>query len=66
MKVAQAPQGAVQFVKESRDELKKVRWPSREQTIRYTIIVVIASLAVGLVTGAFDYILTLILERFVL
>lgn len=66
MKVAQAPSSAVQFVKESRDELKKVRWPSREQTIRYTIIVVISSLVVGTVIGAVDYILTLILERFFL
>jgi len=29
------------FVKEVRSELKKVAWPTREETIRYTIIVFI-------------------------
>jgi preprotein translocase subunit SecE len=60
------PSNIVKFIKESRDELKKVSWPSRQTTIRYTFIVVVASLIVGLVTGAFDYALTLILEKVVL
>lgn len=57
---------SMQFIKESRDELKKVHWPSREQTIRYTIIVVVASVGVGLVISGFDYVLAFILERFIL
>lgn len=60
------PKNIFSFFKESRDELKKVTWPSRQTTIRYTFIVIVASLVVGLVTGAFDYILTLVLEKLVL
>ena len=33
--------GATDFVKEVRGELKKVAWPTREETIRYTVIVFI-------------------------
>lgn len=60
------PSNIFKFIKESRDELKKVTWPSRETTIRYTVIVVVSSLVVGMVTGAFDYLLTLALEKLVL
>lgn len=56
------PQQAYQFMFEARDELRKVSWPSRRQTIRYTIIVVIASLATGAIVGTFDYVLTILLE----
>lgn len=54
------------FVREARDELKKVAWPTREQTTRYTIVVVIASVATGFIIGAVDYILSLIIEQLVL
>lgn len=46
------------FLKEVREELMKVAWPSREQTIRYTILVILVAVAVGLFLGGLDYILT--------
>lgn len=48
------------FLNEVKEELKKVAWPSREQTVRYTILVVIVAVAVGLFLGGLDYILTAI------
>jgi len=48
------------FLNEVKEELRKVAWPSREQTIRYTILVVIVAVAVGLFLGGLDYILTAI------
>lgn len=48
------------FLNEVKDELGKVAWPSREQTVRYTILVVIVAVAVGLFLGGLDYILTAI------
>ncbi|OGE77280.1 preprotein translocase subunit SecE [Candidatus Daviesbacteria bacterium RIFCSPLOWO2_02_FULL_41_8] len=53
------------FLKEVKEELLKVAWPSREQTIRYTILVVIVAVAVGLFLGGLDYILT-VLTAFIL
>ena len=46
------------FFKEVYEELKKVIWPSREQTIRYTILVIIVAVAVGVSLGGLDYLLT--------
>lgn len=49
------------FLKEVRDELKKVVWPTREEVIRLTAVVIIVSLVVGLYLGGIDMILTKIL-----
>jgi len=46
------------FLKEVQAELKKVVWPTRQQAIRLTIIVVVVSLVVGLYVGMLDYALT--------
>jgi len=44
------------FLKEVRSELEKVSWPSREEAIRLTGIVILVSVAVGIFIGIFDYI----------
>ena len=49
---------ATKFLKEVQTELKKVTWPTREQAIRLTGIVVGVSLVVGLYIGVLDYGLT--------
>jgi preprotein translocase SecE subunit len=36
-------------------ELKKVVWPSRQEAIRLTLIVLALSIALGLALGAVDY-----------
>jgi preprotein translocase subunit SecE len=48
------------FLKEVREELVKVSWPSREQTIRYTVLVIAVAVAVGVFLGVLDYLLTLL------
>lgn len=40
------------------EELKKVTWPTRKQTIRLTLVVVGASLIIGLYIGIIDVLLT--------
>lgn len=59
------PSATFRFVREARDELRKVSWPPRELTVRYTIIVVIACLVTGGVIGGIDYLLTLLIERII-
>ncbi|MFA6016929.1 MAG: preprotein translocase subunit SecE [Patescibacteria group bacterium] len=44
------------------DELKKVSWPSKEETIRLTTIVIIVSLIIGLYVGIIDILLAKGLE----
>lgn len=48
----------INFLGEVKEELKKVAWPGREQTIRYTILVILVAVAVGLFLGGLDAILT--------
>jgi preprotein translocase subunit SecE len=47
------------YFKEVRAELEKVVWPTKEQTIRYSILVIIVAVASGVLLGGLDYILTL-------
>ena len=51
---------AINFIKEALAELEKVVWPTREQTIRYSILVIVVAIVVGLLLGGLDYILTLL------
>lgn len=53
-KALAAPHGAFQFLTEVRQELAKVVWPTRQQTIRLTLIVVGVSLVTALYIGILD------------
>ena len=53
------------FLRETQDELKKVVWPSRQEVIRLTFVVIAVSLLVGLFLGALDFAFTKILETVV-
>lgn len=46
------------------EELKKVTWPSRQQTVRLTSVVIVISLIIGLYIGIIDLLLTKGLEFF--
>jgi len=44
----------LQFVKEVQAELKKVTWPTRQETIKLTGVVIVISLAVAFFIGGLD------------
>ncbi|MBI3956307.1 preprotein translocase subunit SecE [Candidatus Gottesmanbacteria bacterium] len=44
----------VQFVREVIAELKKVTWPTRAETIKLTLVVIILSVLVGAFVGVLD------------
>lgn len=52
----------VAFIQQTFDELKKVVWPTREQLIRLTFIVMFISVIVGLYIGGIDFLLTKLTE----
>lgn len=54
------------FIKEAKEELQKVTWPSKQKTINYTIAVVVISIVVALFLGILDMIFSLIMERFII
>ncbi len=52
-----------QFLREVKQEVKKVTWPTKEDTARYSLMVIAASLIVAAYLGGIDYLVTNILER---
>ena len=48
----------IQYLKETRSELNHVAWPTRVQTIVYTILVIAISILVSLYLGLFDFLFT--------
>ncbi|MEK7195510.1 MAG: preprotein translocase subunit SecE [Patescibacteria group bacterium] len=51
------------FFAESRTELRHVNWPTRQEAIRLTLIVISISLGLSLFLGLFDYIFSDIIKR---
>ncbi len=66
MKISQLPKKGIDFLKEVRIELKRVTWPTRQQTIKYTLIVIGLSLAVAAFLGGLDFLFSWLLDRFVI
>jgi len=54
------------FLKEVRLEMKKVNWPTRQETIKYTLLVIGVSLSVAIFLGGIDFIFTAILNKFLI
>jgi preprotein translocase subunit SecE len=53
----------IDYIKAVRAELIHVSWPSRNQAILYTLLVIAISLGVALILGGFDFLFTLGLEK---
>jgi preprotein translocase subunit SecE len=45
----------VRYFQDTRDELRKVAWPSREETVRLTLIVLGTTLVFSIFLGALDF-----------
>jgi len=54
------------FLQEARQEFKRINWPTRQETIRYTMFVVIFSLGMALFLGLLDFIFLILLNKFFL
>jgi len=55
----------INYLKESRTELKKVSWPTRAQATTHTLLVIGISLGVALFFGILDYALSLGVEKLI-
>ncbi len=53
----------VEFVQESKSELKKVVWPSRRSALTNTVWVVGVSIAFAVFFGAIDFAMNQVFER---
>ncbi len=55
----------LQFLFEVKQELHKVQWPTKAQTLQYSLLVVAISVVVALYLGALDAFFEFILKQFV-
>ncbi len=49
------------FMVAVRDEMKKVTWPTRDELVKATRMIVVLSIVLGITIGLMDYVLQLIL-----
>ncbi|OHA43068.1 MAG: preprotein translocase subunit SecE [Candidatus Taylorbacteria bacterium RIFCSPLOWO2_12_FULL_44_15c] len=56
----------VEYIKETRSEMKHVSWPTRRQATAFTVIVIAISVFVAMLLGLFDYLFSLGIEKFIL
>ncbi|MFA7252718.1 MAG: preprotein translocase subunit SecE [Candidatus Paceibacterota bacterium] len=54
-----------EYLKDTKGELKHVTWPSKNQATIFTVVVVVFSLVVAAVLGAFDFIFAIGLKWFI-
>ena len=65
--VAKGPRApGLQPVREIISELQKVVWPSRNEAVRLTMMVILLSVAVGLLLGAVDLVLGSVIDGLLL
>jgi preprotein translocase subunit SecE len=55
-----------EYINETKGELRHVNWPSKAQTINYTLIVIVISVATSVFLSVFDGIFVKLLEKYIL
>ena len=55
----------IEYLKETKAELKHVIWPKKSQTLYYTLIVIVLSILTGYYLGIFDFIFSRGLEKLI-
>ena len=56
----------INYLRDTKTELKRVVWPSRQDTIQYTLAVIGISAAVAVFLGALDILFQYLLKTFIL
>lgn len=55
-----------EYLEETKIELKHVIWPSRNQTLYYTLIVILLSVVISYYLGIFDFIFSQGLQKIII
>lgn len=54
-----------QYFEETKTELKHVIWPTRNQTLYYTVIVILLSVIISYYLGIFDFVFSQVLQKII-
>ena len=55
-----------EYLQETKVELSHVSWPTKNQAVVYTIVVIVISFVTAFYLGAFDYLFQTLLQKFIL
>ena len=66
MQISQIFQKTKIFFKEVYVELRKVNWLSRNEVLRYTLIVLVVSVLVAAILGGLDYLFSTLIQKFII
>jgi preprotein translocase subunit SecE len=55
----------INYLKETKIELKHVNWPTKKTTVNFTLLVIAISFAVALYLGFFDRVFNFLLNTFI-
>jgi preprotein translocase SecE subunit len=55
-----------EYLKETRNEMKHMNWPSKSQAMNYTFLVIGLSVVTAIVLALADYVFSLGIEKFIL
>jgi preprotein translocase SecE subunit len=53
------------YIAETKEEMKHVSWPTRKQTIMFTLLVILISVGVAAYLGVFDFLFSLGLKSII-
>jgi len=56
----------INYIKETRVEMSSVNWPTKKQTINYTLLVICVSVGIAIFLGAFDMLFAYLLKTYIL
>ena len=51
------------YIRESADEIRKVKWPTRQTTIQYSLIVLLSVIGFTALFGTLDFVLQLGIDK---
>lgn len=55
----------IDYIKDTRGEMRHVSWPTRSQTLVFTVLVIVLSVVTAIYLGVFDYLFSRALEFFI-
>lgn len=55
----------IDYINETKGEMKHVSWPTRTQAITFTVIIILISIGISIYLGFFDYIFSIMLQKII-
>ena len=56
----------INYLKDTRSEMRHVSWPTRKQTIQFTMLVVVISIVTTILLGSADSLFAYLFEEFII